>query len=34
MAYQVNDCDNSVFDLVIEDRKTEVADFIIKAIKV
>jgi AcrR family transcriptional regulator len=34
MAYQVNDCDSSVFDLVIEDRKTEVADFIIKAIKV
>lgn len=34
MAYQVNDCDNSVFDLVIEDRKTEVSDFIIKAIKV
>jgi AcrR family transcriptional regulator len=34
MAYQVNDCDNSVFDLVIEDRKTEVADFIIKAIRV
>lgn len=34
MAYQVNDCDNSVFDLVIEDRKTEVADFIIKAIKI
>jgi len=29
-----NDCDTSVFDLVIEDRKTEVADFIIKAIRV
>jgi AcrR family transcriptional regulator len=34
MAYQVTDCDSSVFDLVIEDRKTEVADFIIKAIKI
>lgn len=32
----VGDCSNgtSVFDLVIENRKTEVADFIIKAIKV
>ena len=34
MVYQVTDCDSSVFDLVIEDRKTEVADFIIKAIKI
>lgn len=34
MAYQVSDCNSSVFDLVIEDRKTEVADFIIKAIRI
>lgn len=34
LASEANKCDVSVFDLVIEDRKTEVADFIIKAIQV
>lgn len=30
----VSDCDTAIYDMVIEDRKTEVADFIIKAIKI
>jgi TetR/AcrR family transcriptional regulator len=31
---ELPNCDTSVFDHLIEDRKTEVADFIIKAIKI
>mgnify|MGYP000933618359 CR=1 FL=1 len=34
LATNVNTTDNSVFDVLIENRKTEVADFIIRAIRV